>query len=111
MSRSHKKHCGSSYVCYSSDKPWRKAWHSAMRARERDMFILQMKYPENDYSYPVPREVSDIYSAPSDGGSHWMYSGFKDYYFRRTHPRWGWTGAVPTRRETWKEWVTRMIGK
>jgi hypothetical protein len=76
------------------------------------MLILQMKYPENDYSYPVPREASDLWDAPSDGGSHWMYSGFEEFYFERTHPRWRWiTDAVPTREEAWKEWATMMIGK
>jgi hypothetical protein len=54
-----------------------------MRAKERDMLILQMKYPEDDYSYPVPREVSDIYCAPSDGGSQWMYSGFEHYFLKQ----------------------------
>jgi hypothetical protein len=87
--------------------------------------ILQMKYPENDYSYPIPKEVSDLWDAPSGGGSHWMYSGFEDYYFRRTHPHWSWvTGDIPegnlvlrtrrrspTREEAWKEWITTMIGK
>jgi hypothetical protein len=84
-----------------------------MRARERDMLILQMKYPENDYCYPIPREVDDIYCAPSDGGSHWMYAGFEEYYFERIHPYWRpWgIGTVPTREEAWKKWVTTMIGK
>jgi hypothetical protein len=50
-----------------------------MRAKERDMLILQMRYPETDYSYPIPREVGNLWDAPSDGGSGWMYSGFEDY--------------------------------
>jgi len=111
MSRSYKKHCGSSFVCYHSDKLWRKQWHSAMRAKERDLFILQMKNPEEDYCYPVPKEVGNLWDAPSDGGSQWMYSGFEHYYFEETHARWSWvTTESPTREEAWKEWV-RFIGK
>ena len=113
MSKSHKKHCGSS-ICSGSDKLWRKQWHSAMRAKERDLLTLQLKYPEEDYNYPVPREVDDLYCAPSDGGSCWMYSGFEHYYFEQTRPRWYWWSLlperVPTREETWKEWV-RLMGK
>jgi len=49
MSRSFKKHCGSSFVCYRSDKPWKKQWHSAMRAKERDLLNLQIKFPVNEF--------------------------------------------------------------
>jgi hypothetical protein len=35
--------------------------------------------PDEDFCYPVPREADDIYSAPSDGGSYWRYSGFNHY--------------------------------
>ena len=112
MSRSYKKHCGSSFVCYRSDKPWRKQWHSAMRAKERDLLIQQMKFPEDDFCYPIPREVDNIYSAPSDGGSQWMYSGFEHYYFEETHPRWSWiVGKIPSREAAWKEWITKLVGK
>ena len=112
MLRSYKKHCGSSFVCYRSEKLWRKQWHSAMRARERDLFRLQLKYPENNYCYPVPKEVGDLWNAPSDGGSQWMYSGFEHYYFEETHPRWSWiTTESLTREAAWKEWVTELIGK
>ena len=112
MSRSFKKHCGSSYVCYRSDKQWRKQWHSAMRAKGRDLLRLQVKFPENDYCYPVPREVDDIYSAPSDGGSYWMYSGFNHYFYEETHPRWPWVSdELLTREEAWKKWKKEMIGK
>jgi hypothetical protein len=82
---------------------------------ERDLLILQKKYPEKDYCYPVPREAGDIYDAPSDGGSQWMYSGFEHYYFERTHPRWHqWSRLLEktlSRKEAWKEWVTEMVGK
>ena len=115
MSRSHKKHCGSSYVCYSSDKPWRKQWHSSMRAKERDLLNLQLKHPEEDYCYPIPKEVGDLWNAPSDGGSCWMYSGFEHYYFEQTRQRWySWSPLpekIPTREEVWKEWVTDLVGK
>ena len=112
MSRSYKKHCGSSIVCYHSDKPWRKQWHSTMRAKERDLLNLQLKYPEEDYCYPIPKEVGDLWDAPSDGGSQWMYSGFEHYYFEITHPRWFWiTREITTREEAWKEWVIGLIGK
>jgi hypothetical protein len=111
MSRSYKKHCGSSVVCYHSDKLWRKQWHSAMRAKERALLGLQMKRPEEDYCYPIPKEVGDLWNAPSDGGSQWMYSGFEHYFFEETHPRWPWvTTESPTREAAWKEWV-RFIGK
>jgi len=111
MSRSYRKNCGSSIVCYYSDKPWRKQWHSAMRAKERDLLNLQLKHSEEDYCYPIPKEVSDLWDAPSDGGSQWMYSGFEHYYFEETHPRWPWiTTEIPTREAAWKEWV-RFIGK
>jgi hypothetical protein len=112
MSRSNKKHCGST-ICSGSDKPWRKQWHSKMRAVERDLFILQKKFPENDYCYPIPKEVSDLWDAPSDGGSHWMYSNFEHYYFEQTRPCFHWWGSheIPKREEAWKEWVKEMVGK
>jgi hypothetical protein len=84
-----------------------------MRARERDLLILQKKYPEKDYCYPVPREAGDIYDAPSDGGSRWKYSGFEHYYFERTRPcwfRWSWLlEKISSREEAWKEWV-KLVG-
>jgi len=83
-----------------------------MRAKERDLFNLQMKYPEEDYCYPIPKEVGDLWDAPSDGGSQWMYSGFEHYYFEETHPRWTWiTTEIPTREAAWKEWIISLIGK
>jgi hypothetical protein len=76
------------------------------------MFQQQLKFPELDLCYPIPREVDDIYSAPSDGGSYWMYSGFNHYYFEATHSRWPWiTGEIPTREDSWKQWITKCIGK
>jgi hypothetical protein len=79
---------------------------------ERDLLKLQLIYPEDDYCYPIPREVDNIWTAPSDGGSQWMYSGFAHYYFERTHSRWSWGKAEPlTREAVWKEWVTEMVGK
>jgi hypothetical protein len=85
-----------------------------MRARERYLFSLQLKYPEDDYCYPVPREAGDLWNAPSDGGSQWMYSGFEHYYFKETHP--GWCSPlmiteIPTRENAWKEWITKYLGK
>ena len=112
MSRSYKKNCGSSFVCYRSDSPWRKQWHSKMRAIERDLLIQQKKYPEKDYCYPVPREVDNIWNAPSDGGSQWMYSGFEHFYFEKTHPCWPWIEpTIPSREAAWKEWITKWAGK
>jgi hypothetical protein len=82
-----------------------------MRARERDMLRLQIKYPEKDYCYPIPKEVGDLYEAPSDGGSQWMYSGFEQYYFKKTHPRGPWLRTeIPTRENAWKEWI-KLMGK
>jgi hypothetical protein len=79
---------------------------------ERDLLNLQLKHPEEDYCYPIPKEAGDIYDAPSDGGSQWMYSGFEHYYFEETHPRWSWVKASPlTREAAWKEWIIRLIGK
>ena len=115
MSRSYKKHCGSSIVKGGADKPWKRSWHSAMRARERVLLNLQLKYPEDDFCYPLPREVDDIYSAPSDGGSQWLYSGFEHYLFEQTRQRWYWWSPVPeevpSRKEAWKDWKISMIGK
>jgi len=112
MSRSYKKHCGSTIACCSSDKPWRKQWHSAMRAKERDLLSLQLKYLENDYCYPIPKEVGNLWDAPSDGGSQWMYSGFEHFYFEETHPHWPWVVTeIPTREAAWKEWIVKLIGK
>ncbi len=72
---------------------------------------VPLKCPDEDYCYPIPKEVGDLWDAPSDGGSQWMYSCFKHFYFERTHPRWSWvTAEGPTREEVWKEWV-RFIGK
>ena len=111
MSRSYKKHYGST-ICGGSDRVWRKQWHSAMRAKERDLLRLQQKYPEMDYSYPIPREVDNLWTAPSDGGSYWMYSGFEHYYFEETHPRWPWiVGKIPSREAAWKEWIRKLVGK
>jgi len=110
MSRSHKKHCGST-ICGGSDRQWRKQWHSAMRAKERDLLIQQQKYPERDFCYPIPREVDNLWSAPSDGGSYWMYSGFEHYYSEETHLRWSLVKTEPlSRDEAWKEWI-KFIGK
>jgi len=110
MSRSYKKHYGST-ICGGSDKLWRKQWHSSMRAKERDLLIQQQKYPETDYCYPIPREVDNLWSAPSDGGSYWMYFGFEHYYFKETHPCRRWVKVEPQKREeVWKEWV-KFIGK
>jgi hypothetical protein len=78
---------------------------------ERYLLIQQMKYPEDDYCYPIPREAGNIYLAPSDGGSQWMYSGFEHFYFERTHSRWSWAREPLTREVVWKEWVTEMVGK
>ena len=113
MSRSHKKHCGGT-ICSGMDKPWKKQWHSTMRAKERDLLRLQIMYPEDDYCYPIPREVDSIWAAPSDGGSHWMYSGFEHYYHEQTRPCWYWWGGgreIPTREEAWKTWIKDTIGK
>ena len=55
-----------------------------MRAKERDLLYLQLKYPEEDFCYPIPREVDDLWSAPSDGGSQWMYLDFGHFYFEYT---------------------------
>jgi hypothetical protein len=83
-----------------------------MRARERDLLILQLKFPTDDYCYPIPREVDDIYSAPSDGGSYWRYSGFEHYYFEQTHHCWSYVRREYLSRETaWKEWITKLKGK
>ena len=112
MSRSYKKHCGSSYVCYRSDKPWRKQWHSKMRAKERDLLIQQIKHPERDYIFPLSREVSNLWDAPSDGGSQWMYSGFEHFFFEKLNPRWPWaTEEIPAREIALKEWITMYVGK
>ena len=115
MSRSYKKHCGSTCCRCRSDKPWRKQWHSNMRAIERDLLILQLKYPEEDFCYPVPEEVDDIWSAPSDGGSGWMYLDFEHYFFDQTRPRWyPWSSQpekTPSREEVWKRWKIKMVGK
>jgi len=112
MSRSHKKHCGAT-ICSSNDKPWKKQWHSAMRAKERDLLQLQIKFPEDDYCYPIPEEVDDIWAAPSDGGSHWNYSGFEHYFHEQTRPRHYWYAShdYPTREEAWREWIKKWIGK
>lgn len=112
MSRSRKKHYGSTFAS-GSDKPWRKQWHSAMRAKERDLLISQMKNPEVDFIFPVPNEVGNLWTAPSDGGSHWMYHDFNHYYYNSLHPRWirSWMKEeIPTREEVWKDWV-KFIGK
>jgi hypothetical protein len=83
-----------------------------MRARERVLFQQQLKFPELDLCYPIPREAGDIYDAPSDGGSYWMYSSFNHYYFEATHPRWPWiTGEIPNRKDSWKQWIKKCIGK
>jgi len=71
-----------------------------------------MKHPEKDYCYPIPKEVGDLWDAPSDGGSQWMYSSFEHYYFEETRPCWSWiTREIPTREVAWKEWVIGLIGK
>ena len=112
MSRSYKKHCGSK-ICSSSDKLWAKQWHSSMRAKERDLLRLQIINLENDYCYPIPREVDSIWCAPSDGGSYWNYSGFEHYFYEQTRPRhYCWASHdCPTREEAWKSWKRDIIGK
>jgi hypothetical protein len=114
MSRSYKKHCGSA-ICSGADKLWRKQWHSTMRAKERDLLNLQLKYPDDDFCYPVPREVDDLWSAPSDGGSHWMYLNFGHYFFEQTRQCWyPWSPLperIPSREEAWRDWLVSMVGK
>jgi hypothetical protein len=112
MSRSYRKHCGLSWAGGGSDKLWRRAWHSSMRAKERDLLLRQIKETETDFCYPIPREVGDLWCAPSDGGTCFAYTGFNDFYFQQTHPRFHWLfhRETPTRSEAWKEWV-RYIGK
>jgi hypothetical protein len=79
---------------------------------ERDLLTHQMKFAEEDFCYPIPKEAGNIYLAPSDGGSQWMYSGFEHFYFEKTHPRWSWGKEEPLTRDiVWKEWVTEMVGK
>jgi hypothetical protein len=83
-----------------------------MRARERYLLNLQLKYPTEDFCYPIPREADDLWDAPSDGGSCWMYSGFEHYYFEQTRPRWSLLPEkIPSRKEAWKEWITSLVGK
>ena len=83
-----------------------------MRAKERDLLNLQIKFPERDYCYPIPREVDNLWNAPSDGGSYWMYSGFNHYFYDETHPRWPWESRdIPTCEKAWKTWIKDMIGK
>ncbi|MCL2410342.1 MAG: hypothetical protein FWC97_01740 [Treponema sp.] len=64
-----------------------------MRAKEWDLLRLQIKSPEDDYSYPIPREVDDLWSVPSDGDSYWNYYGFEHYYHEQTRPCWYWWGG------------------
>jgi hypothetical protein len=41
-----------------------------------------------------------------------MYSGFNHYFFEESHPRWPWiTGGIPTREDSWKQWIKKYIGK
>jgi hypothetical protein len=72
-----------------------------------------MKFPDEDLCYPIPREIDDLWNAPSDGGSQWMYSGFEEYYFEVTHPQWSkWIlNEAPTREDAWKDWIKVYIGK
>jgi hypothetical protein len=75
-------------------------WHSTMRAREREIFCRQMKFPDDDLCYPIPREVADIYNAPSDGGSQWMYSGFEH-----------WTCSITCLTEPWRVPVIEQVSQ
>ena len=74
------------------------------------MFRLQAKFPEMDFCYPIPEETGNIWCAPSDGGSWWMYSGFEHYFFERARLIRSWRATSPSREDAWKEWV-RLVGK
>jgi hypothetical protein len=119
MSRSRKKHCGIACcgsTSYSADKPWKKQWHKAIRAKENDLLKLQQKNPEDDYSYPVPNEAGDPWLAPSDGGSHLAYICFEEYYHKQTRPRLNWIQKLlkkepPAREAAWRDWITKWVGK
>jgi hypothetical protein len=81
---------------------------------ERDLFIRQMKHPDEDYCYPIPKEAGNLWNAPSDGGSHWNYYNFEHYYFEETQSRFCWWGLkrdIPTREEAWKTWIKVFVGK
>jgi hypothetical protein len=113
MSRSFKKVCGGAIFNGSSggsDAWWRKMVHSTFRAKERDVLIFQMKHIDEDLVYPEYNEICDLWDAPSDGGTHFKYSGFESFYNNSGYRYWTEMPFV-SKKEAWKFWVTRMIGK
>jgi hypothetical protein len=77
-----------------------------MRAKERDVLRSQIKDTELDFIYPIPKEVGNLWNAPSDGSS-FKFSGFEEYYFFMTDQN----NSKPARKEAWKTWKKDMIGK
>lgn len=108
MSRSYKHSTFQGYTCSKSDKPWKKQWHSEMRARERDKLnklnlyspisdsivviydedgerweVPVMEYPlydGQDYLTTEVKEVCNVRDSPKDGKHYFSLSRMKEVY-------------------------------
>lgn len=117
MSRSIKKHFGGKINVDASDVWWKQDWHQKLRRKTKQILHHQIRRPDEDFMYPIAREVANLWAAPSDGGAHWQYHDFEHYY-REDIDRWYrcrqwqyYSGQpFPTREEAWKEFI-KMYGK
>jgi hypothetical protein len=115
MSRSYRKFVGKNFY---RDKPWRMNTHREFRARERLALHCLELDPEREVVFPLRyEEVDDIWEAPSDGGTHFDYSGFNDFYRSSIQANqqlalfWSDEKFRETKQDIWKDWVKSWIGK
>lgn len=109
MSRSRRKAPFSAYTCASSDKPWKKEWHSRMRAKERDklhkiglysdvydpylelfdrdsqelVLVPIMEHPlygGQNHITTLVEEASSTWDSPKDGKHYWPLSKARKMY-------------------------------
>lgn len=65
MSRSYRRSTFHGYTCSKSDKPWKKEWHSRMRAMERaNLSKLGLYSPVSDSIVEVYDEDGEIIEIP-----------------------------------------------
>lgn|SRR5574344_367742 len=83
MSRSRKKYAGGKY-CGHSDKIWKSDTHRKERSKVRDALKALEKDTDNNKAETLlpkkKQEVSDIYDAPSDGGTSFWYSSKQEFF-------------------------------
>lgn len=108
MSRSYKHSTFNGFTCSKSDKPWKKQWHSRMRAKERDKLqklnlyspvsdSIVVVYDEDGEIWEVPvmeyplydghehlttevKEICNVWDSPKDGKNYFNFDKLKRVY-------------------------------